>query len=265
MYLDVVHLRTFYDLPLGRVLRGLIGAPVRDMWPDLKGQNLLGIGYAGPFMRPYLDAVDRAIAAMPAPQGAMRWPRERQTNLCTLVEDDALPFPDAYFDRVMLVHALDHCADPAALLREVWRVMAPGGRLIAIVPNRRGLWAQSELSPFGYGRPYSGRQVRELLTGGQFNVKADSNALFMPPSKTRTVLKSARTWENVGRRLWPTFGGVLIMEAEKVVFRSLPADGKKSRLEVFRPVFLPEGVASGLKPVRSASADIIRRAWGSGL
>lgn len=78
MYLDVVHLRAFYDLPLGRLLRSLIGAPIRKMWPDLTGQALLGIGYAGPFMRPYLDTVDRAIAAMPAPQGAVHWPRERK-------------------------------------------------------------------------------------------------------------------------------------------------------------------------------------------
>ena len=64
-------------------------------------------------------------------------------------------------------------------------------------------------------------------------------------------LRAARTWEGIGRRIWPAFGGVLIMEAEKVVFQSLPVDGKKSRFRVLRPVFIPEGVATGLKPVRS--------------
>ncbi|POF32786.1 class I SAM-dependent methyltransferase [Roseibium marinum] len=256
MYLDVVHLRAFYDLPLGRLLRGLIGTPIRKMWPDLKGQSLLGIGYAGPFMRPYLDKAERVIAAMPAPQGAVPWPREKNSSACTLVEDDALPFPDAYFDRIMLVHALDHCADPAALLREAWRVLAPGGRLIAVVPNRRGLWAQSELSPFGYARPYSGSQLKELLKTCQFNVLEDREALFMPPSRARFILRAARTWEGIGRRMWPAFGGILIMEAEKLVFKSLPADGKKSRLRVLRPVFLPEGVATGLKPVRAVQPSI---------
>ena len=250
MYLDVVHLRAFYDLPLGRLLRSLIGGPIRKMWPDLTGKALLGIGYAGPFMRPYLDTVDRAIAAMPAPQGAVHWPRERD-SACTLVEDQDLPFPDAYFDRVMLVHALDHCSDPAAVLREAWRVLVPGGRLIAVVPNRRGLWAQSELSPFGYGRPYSRSQLKDLLKSCQFNVTEDKEALFMPPSRARAILRAARTWEGIGRRIWPAFGGVLIMEAEKVVFQSLPVDGKKSRFRVLRPVFIPEGVATGLKPVRS--------------
>ncbi len=254
MYLDVVHLRAFYDLPLGRLLRSLIGAPIRKMWPDLKGQSLLGIGYAGPFMRPYLDKVDRAVAAMPAAQGAVPWPRERTTSSCALVEDADLPFPDLSFDRIMLVHALDHCSDPEAVLREAWRVLAPGGRLIAVVPNRRGLWAQSELSPFGYGRPYSGRQLKELMKNCQFNVLEDKEALFMPPSKARFILRAARTWEGIGSRLLPAFGGVLVMEAEKVVFQGVPANGKKSRFHVLRPVFIPEGVATGLKPVRSVHA-----------
>ncbi|MBN9673284.1 class I SAM-dependent methyltransferase [Roseibium aggregatum] len=254
MYLDVVHLRAFYDLPLGRLLRGLIGAPIRRRWPDLKGQRLLGIGYAAPFMRPYLDNAERAIAAMPAPQGAVAWPRERD-NACTLVDDDALPFPDLSFDRILMVHAIDHCSDPAAVLKEAWRVLAPGGRLIVVVANRRGLWSQSELSPFGYGRPYSSGQLKDLLKTCQFNVLDDTEALFMPPSKARTILRAARTWEGVGRRLWPAFGGVLILEAEKVVFQSLPADGKRSRLRILRPVFIPEGVATGLKPVRAVRAD----------
>jgi SAM-dependent methyltransferase len=255
MYLDVVHLRAFYDLPLGQLLRGLIGAPVERMWPDLKGQSLLGIGYAGPFMRPYLGSAERAIAAMPAPQGAVHWPRER-ANACTLIEDGALPFHDATFDRVMLVHALDHCFDPAAMLREAWRVLAPGGRLIAIVPNRRGLWARSELSPFGYGRPYSGGQLKELLKNCQFNVLSVSEALFMPPSRAVRIQRTARTWESLGRRFWPAFAGILIMEAEKQVFRSLPANGKESRLRVLRPVFLPEGATTGLKPVRRTHSDL---------
>ncbi|WP_306142223.1 class I SAM-dependent methyltransferase [Roseibium sp. MMSF_3412] len=254
MYLDVVHLRAFYDLPLGRLLRSLIGAPIRDMWPELDGQRLLGLGYAGPFMRPYLDSAERAIAAMPAPQGAVPWPRERD-SACTLVEDASLPFPDISFDRIMLVHALDHCSEPEAVLKEAWRLLSPGGRLIAVVPNRRGLWAQSELSPFGYGRPYSSGQLKDLLKSCEFNVVDDKEALFMPPSKARTILRAARTWEGIGRRIWPVFGGVLVVEAEKVVFQSLPADGKKSRLRVLRPVFIPEGVATGLKPVRAVRSQ----------
>ncbi len=261
MYLDVADLRTFYDLPIGRLLRVLIGGQIRTFWPDMNGRSLLGVGYAGPFMRPYLPAAERCIAAMPAQQGAVPWPREAD-NAAALVEDDRLPFSDAAFDRALVVHALDHCSNPGDLLRETWRVLAPGGRMIAVVPNRRGLWSQSELSPFGYGRPYSRSQLKALLRGSQFEVMGDAEALFMPPTRARFVLRSARTWEGIGRRFWPAFGGLLIMEAEKQVFRGIPADGKRNPLRVLKPVFIPDGAPAGMKPVRitAGNPDLMKKA-----
>src|ERR1700737_3982393 len=53
--------------------------------------------------------------------------------------------------------------DPEGLLREVWRVLAPSGRLIAVIPNRRGVWTRTDNTPFGHGRPYSRAQINELL------------------------------------------------------------------------------------------------------
>ncbi|MTI44076.1 methyltransferase family protein [Roseibium hamelinense] len=253
MYLDVADLRTFYDLPLGQLLRGLIGEHVRLMWPDLTRQSLLGIGYAGPFMRPYLGQAEKCMAAMPAQQGAVPWPQERETA-AALVQDASLPFSDAVFDRVMMVHALDHCSDASAILEEAWRVLAPGGKLLAIVPNRRGLWSQSELSPFGYGRPYSRGQLKDLLRNCHFEILDDREALFMPPTKARSVLRAAWTWERIGRRIWPAFGGLLLMEAEKKVYRTIPSNGNKSPLRVLKPVFVPKGAPVGLKPVRRTDA-----------
>ena len=46
----------------------------------------------------------------------------------------APPLPDSAIDRMVLVHAVEMADDVDALLREAWRVLAPGGRLIAVVP-----------------------------------------------------------------------------------------------------------------------------------
>ena len=50
MWNDVVELRSFYASPLGAAARQAIGQQLRIMWPDLRGERLLGIGYATPFL-----------------------------------------------------------------------------------------------------------------------------------------------------------------------------------------------------------------------
>ncbi len=121
---------------------------------DTHGLRVLGVGYATPYLGLFREEAERCLALMPAPQGVVRWPSTRPA-LAALVEEDELPLTDSAVDRVLLVHALEMSADPAELLREAWRVLAAGGRLLAVVPNRRGLWARMDTTPFGQGRPYS--------------------------------------------------------------------------------------------------------------
>ena len=47
----------------------------------------------------------------------------------------ALPFPDDYFDGVILSEILEHIDDDVAGLREVWRVLKPGGVVAITVPH----------------------------------------------------------------------------------------------------------------------------------
>lgn len=139
--------------------------------------------------------------------------------------------------------------DPEAVLRETWRVLVPGGRILVVIPNRRGLWARSEISPFGYGRPFSRRQIEALLRDCQFEPCGSDEALFMPPTRSRLLLRGARTWEGIGRRLWPAFAGLLFVEAEKQVHRgSLVREERVTRS--FRPLFIPEGATTGLSGQR---------------
>jgi len=81
---------------------------------------------------------------MPAQQGVEIWPG-RAPNLAALTGEDSLPFRNAMFDRILLVHALEESPDPLAMLREVWRVMAPSGRVVVVVAARNGPWANSEV------------------------------------------------------------------------------------------------------------------------
>ena len=225
---DVIDLRDFYHGPLGQVARNLLREQVRRIWPDLRGQSLLGLGYATPYLRPFVGEAERVIALMPAQQGIIRWPGSG-ANLTALIEAPELPLPDASIDRVLLVHDIENAENVRALLREVWRVLGPAGRLLAVVPNRRGLWSRIERTPFGQGRPYSQGQLSRLLREALFQPTERGAALYLPPFRSRMLLRTAPLWERVGHWLGPTVAGILLVEADKQVY-AVTAVGARAQL-----------------------------------
>ena len=150
--MDVVDLRNFYAQRLGVVARRFVGRGIRTRFTDTRGMRVLGVGYPTPYLGLFRGEAERCLAFMPAVQGVLKWPTDRP-SLAALVDELELPLADAAVDRVLLVHALEMAQDPATLLREVWRVLAAGGRLLVVVPNRRGVWARMDTTPFGHGRP----------------------------------------------------------------------------------------------------------------
>jgi SAM-dependent methyltransferase len=229
MSIDVVDLRNFYAHPLGIVARRFIGRGVRARLADTRAMRVLGVGYPTPYLGLFREEAERCLAFMPAAQGVVKWPSLRPT-LAALVDDHELPLTDAAVDRVLLVHALEMSHDAGALLREVWRVLAAGGRLVAVVPNRRGLWARMDTTPFGHGRPYSRSQITQLLRDTWFTPVSWGEALYVPPIGRRWFLRSAGAWERAGKTISAPFAGVHIVEATKQVYRAIPARHERQRL-----------------------------------
>jgi SAM-dependent methyltransferase len=237
--MDVIDLRDFYSQHLGIVARRLINRGIRARWPSARGQRVLGVGYPTPYLGLFREDSERCIAFMPAAQGVLKWPTARPT-LASLVDEYALPLPDAVIDRILLVHALEMSDDPAGLLREVWRVMAPSGRMIIVIPNRRGVWTRTDSTPFGHGRPYSRSQITELLRQAWFTPTAWGEALFVPPVAGSWFLRSAMAWERAGAAMSLPFAGVHIVEATKQVYRVSPARRERIRLiPRLEPVLVP--------------------------
>src|SRR5277367_632124 len=231
---DVVDLRDFYRTPLGQVARRMIRQAVRRMWPDLHGMRLMGVGYPAPFLSAISPETERTIALMPASLGVLAWPPDG-ANLALLADEGELPFAAYSVDRVLLVHALETSEQAGPLLKEVWRVLAGGGRLLVIAPNRRGIWARLDRTPFGSGRPYTMSQLSQLLRDELFTPVATGTALFVPPSRGRMMLRSARAWERVGARWFPTFAGVIMVEATKQIYAKPVAARAPKRRLVYKP------------------------------
>jgi SAM-dependent methyltransferase len=236
MHDDVVDLRDFYGTSLGQVARRMIRRRLRLIWPDVADLRVLGIGYATPYLRLFRGEAERVLAAMPAAQGVLAWPAEGP-NAVTLADEGELPLPDNSIDRVLLVHALEGSEQVRPLLKEVWRVLAGGGRLLVVVPNRRGIWARVDRTPFGHGHPYTPAQLARLLRDERFTPERSGAALYVPPTGSRMILGAAAAWENVGERWFTRFAGVCLLEAAKQIYAPLkPAPLRVARR---RPVLAP--------------------------
>lgn len=219
---EVHGLGNFYATPAGMATARLLRDRLRVLWPALPGQAVLGLGYASPFLRLWRPEAARCVALVPDPLPRWRWPRSARS--CTAVgEEDALPFPDLMFDRILLVHGLETADNSRRMLREAWRVLKDDGRLIVVAPNRLGLWAQLERTPFGHGQPYSPGQLEGLLRRQMFRVERRDAALFVPPFRTRLLLRGAGAWEQLGRQVCPRLAGVTLMEAVKDFCEAIPA------------------------------------------
>jgi SAM-dependent methyltransferase len=228
MPVDVSRLIAFYKSPLGRISRALVREQIVSLIGDVGGQRLLGLGFATPYLRFALDQAERVLAFMPARQGASAWPREgpSHTVLCDPLE---MPLTDAAVDITVAIHAMEHVADAEELMRELWRVTAPNGQLLLVVPRRRGLWAQLDNTPFGQGNPYSAGQLDRLLREHGFVPDAWRDALFLPPVENRFVLGWTRIFERMGRWLWPGMSGVIIVRARKQAFPAIPRRKREER------------------------------------
>ncbi len=211
----------FYATAQGAVTLRLVRQRLAELWPDLTGQAVLGLGHAGPYLRVWRDSAARCIAATPAPALPGIWPGDGPSLSCW-VEESALPFPGQCIDRILLVHGLENAENARRMLREVWRVLRDDGRLLVVAPNRVGLWAHVDSTPFGQGQPYSPGQIGRLLAASLFRVERRDRVLYMPPVSHRFVLRTARLWEQAGRRLVPQLAGLTITEAVKDVYAALP-------------------------------------------
>jgi SAM-dependent methyltransferase len=229
MHLDVEELRTFYATPLGGVVRRLLTHRIRARWRSTAGETVIGLGFATPFLGPFRGEAKRLGALMPGPQGALVWPRTGPVHT-VLTAEDALPLPDQSVDRLLIVHGLEASDHVRRLLRDSWRVLAPEGRMLLVVPNRRGLWARTERTPFGHGRPYSTGQLRRLLDEAMYSVLEQTAALYMPPFERALLLRPATAWERIGARAWPGFAGVHLVEARKEIASIVGGTAKARQL-----------------------------------
>ena len=241
---DVSDLKAFYASSLGKAARDLILRQFAQAWGGARGLDMLGIGYATPYLSAFQGEARRTVAAMPAAQGVELWPRGERVLAC-LSAEGKLPFPNALFDRILMIHALEESDDPQGMMIEARRVLAPSGRLIVVAAARGGLWAHAEHTPFGHGRPFTRAQLEQVVTGAGLEPSAWSRALYAPPY--RPFAPWAEAVEAIGSRLAAPASGVVMLEAVKQTFAVRPKGvlAPARRRPIFQPA--PVGTVRTLK------------------
>ncbi len=229
MRTDVTAMKAFYGSQLGEVAARQLARMVAELWPDLSGQTVVGIGYPAPILDRIAatSGAARAVALMPAEQGAWPWPSDRPSRTA-LMRESQIPLADSAADRILLLHALEDVGPIQPFLREIWRTLSDSGRLLVIAANRRGLWSRTDATPFGHGRPYSIGQLRSTLESAMFAIEQETVALYVPPSRRALTLWSADTVERFGRRHALAFGGVVAIDAAKSLYGAAPTQGRSA-------------------------------------
>lgn len=210
-------LEAFYQSRLGQCAASLISERMTSLWGSCEGQRLLGIGYPNPLLPLWQNEAASCIGVVPEEIGEVRLTSDRGQSLC-LAPEQRLPFPEGLFDRVFLLHALEEADSPRQLLREAWRVLAPEGRIVVAVTNRRSLWSLVDSEPFGHGRPWTRRQMVNFLNDSLFQVTASTTAVHLPPLDWRLITAASKSWERAGDLVLPGLGGVVLVEAVKRLY-----------------------------------------------
>jgi len=243
---DALELDRFYKTPQGRLTRRMVDRRLQAIWPELRGLDVLGLGFATPYLGRMRETARRSVAFMPSAQGAIA---ASGVSTVAMGDETHLPFPDALFDRVLLIHMLEEADSLPAILREAWRVLAPEGRIVIVTAARSGVWAWMDSTPFGHGRPFSRSQLDRLLADSMFEPTAWSRALYAPPWRWASHPRVAAAWERTGEHLWSGLGGLILVEAVKRTAALRPrAKTAPARVSVLegqaRPALSPPAVQS---------------------
>lgn len=243
MHHDIDQLRRFYyQRALGRVVQRILRDRLTGRWDPAQcaGMTVAGYGFAAPMLRPYLGRARRVTALMPGPQGVMGWPAG-MPNHAVLCDETAWPVETGSLDRLVMLHGLETSEHPRELLDEAWRCLGPGGRMMLMVPNRAGLWAASDRTPFGFGRAYTTGQVEAQMRRAGFSPDWHGSAVYIPPSDRRFWLGSAQFWERTGARISRVLiAGVILVELSK---QTRAPVGPGVRIHVPSPMEILDGVA----------------------
>jgi len=158
-----------------------------------------------------------------------------EAGVQVMTSTDELPFDTGSMDLVLLPHVLEFSEHPHRLLREVERILMPGGQVLLTGFNPRSLWGLRRKLGSRQSYPWCGKffafpRIRDWLELLGMEVVGGRFACYAP----------LRFIEPAGDRWWAVCGGIYYLQAIKRVAGVHP----------LKPAWKKGGLAGGLLPVR---------------
>ncbi len=184
-----------------RLMVDLIAGFYQRELPNYAKGHLVDLGCGKvPLYATYKDLVERNTC--------VDWANTHHPNPYLDQEQDLnqpIAFPDASFDTIVLSDVLEHIRTPEELVREMHRVLRPGGHVVMNVPFYYGLHEQ----PFDYYR-YTRHALKSMAEDAGFSVVHLEAIGGVPEIIADLVAKTAMTFPYVGRtvaRITQSFTG----------------------------------------------------------
>ncbi|MGQ9512012.1 class I SAM-dependent methyltransferase [Thermodesulfitimonas sp.] len=186
------------------------------------GEEILDAGCGTGLLTKELAACGASVTGIDISPAMLAVAREKTRGFRNVVlaqaDVTALPLPSNAFHGVVCFTVLEFVPRPEEALREMWRVLKPGGRMVLGVLNALSPWAWGRVGRgvFAYARFYSYREMRLLIkkTLGRIPLRW-AGAVYFPPWCPESCLRHARLFELLGAVFARPFGAVLIFRIEK--------------------------------------------------
>ncbi len=150
---------------------------IHSIYKQRSDLKILDIGCGTGAMSEKMMSRGMVVSADFSPLALSFGQRRSLKHLCA---SDAmqLPFRDASFDLVVAMDTLEHLPDDSRALAEIYRVLKPGGRVIATVPAYHSLWSGHDVALMHFRR-YVARELRDRFTEAKLNIVMLSYAMTL--------------------------------------------------------------------------------------
>ena len=219
MYLDFLNYQKFYNSSIGKLLANHIERRLKKYCYLYDNQNIGCFGYSLPYLN-FLKNYNLSLSFCYSKRMGISSEDISKANKI-LIDEDRVPIQDSFFDHVFLIHYLENTYNTQLSLREIWRTLAPEGKLYIITPNKKSSWYLSSKSPFSTGNGFSKKQISKILNDSFFEIQSIERLVYFPNKDFHFVNKYKDLIDRLGSIFFKYFNGVYFCVVKKKIYANL--------------------------------------------